>query len=114
MGFFRGACQVELRNSTRNYLRRLTFILVFWIFRSTFTVSAAAEFTFEQYEVVLGSAERQTVLTGFLLGGAVAGPRRGTNRREWQPPLVHVRIRRQPIGCRGSTQRYVPPCCSLM
>ncbi len=32
----------------------------------------AAEFTFEQYEVVLGSAERQTVLTGFLLGGAVA------------------------------------------
>ena len=32
----------------------------------------AAEFTFEQYEVVIGSAERQTVLTGFLLGGAVA------------------------------------------
>ena len=27
---------------------------------------------FEQYEVVLGSAKRQTVLTGFLLGGAVA------------------------------------------
>ena len=72
MGFFRGVCQVELRNSTRNYLRSLTFILVFGIFRSTFTVSAAAEFTFEQYEVVLGSAERQTVLTGFLLGSAVA------------------------------------------
>ena len=33
---------------------------------------AAAEFTFEQYEVVIGSAERQTVLTGFLLGGAIA------------------------------------------
>ena len=33
---------------------------------------SAAEFTFEQYEVVMGSAERQTVLTGFLLGGAVA------------------------------------------
>ena len=33
---------------------------------------AAAAFTFEQYEVVTGSAERQTVLTGFLLGGAVA------------------------------------------
>ena len=32
----------------------------------------AARFTFEQYEVVTGSAERQTVLTGFLLGGAVA------------------------------------------
>ena len=53
-------------------MRSLTFILVFGIFRSIFTVSAAAEFTFEQYEVVLGSAERQTVLTGFLLGGAVA------------------------------------------
>ena len=35
-------------------------------------MSAAAEFTFAQYEVVIGSAERQTVLTGFLLGGAVA------------------------------------------
>ena len=33
---------------------------------------AAAEFTFEQYEVVIGSAERQAVLTGFLLGGAMA------------------------------------------
>ena len=33
---------------------------------------AAAEFTFEQYEVVTGLAERQTVLTGFLLGGAMA------------------------------------------
>ena len=32
----------------------------------------AAEFTFEQYEVVIGSGERQTVLTGFLLGSAVA------------------------------------------
>ena len=30
------------------------------------------EFTFEQYEVVIGSAKHQTVLTGFLLGGAVA------------------------------------------
>lgn len=34
--------------------------------------AADAEFTFEQYEVVLGAAERQTVLTGFLLGGAIA------------------------------------------
>ena len=33
---------------------------------------AAAEFTFEQYEVVTGSAKRQTVLTGFLLGGPMA------------------------------------------
>ena len=36
------------------------------------TMPAAAEFTFEQYEVVIGSAERQTVLTGSLLGGAMA------------------------------------------
>jgi hypothetical protein len=33
---------------------------------------AAAEFTFDQYEVVTGSAKRQTVLTGYLLGGAIA------------------------------------------
>ena len=33
---------------------------------------AAAPFTFDQYEVVTGSAERQSVLTGFLLGGAMA------------------------------------------
>ena len=33
---------------------------------------AAAQFTFEQYEVVTGSAKRQTVLAGFLLGGAIA------------------------------------------
>ncbi len=32
----------------------------------------AAEFTFEKHEVVIGSAPRQTVLTGFLLGGAIA------------------------------------------
>ncbi len=33
---------------------------------------AAREFTFEQYEVVTGAAKHQTVLTGFLLGGATA------------------------------------------
>ena len=33
---------------------------------------AAAQVTFERYEVVTGSAQRQTVLTGFLLGGAIA------------------------------------------
>ena len=47
-------------------------MLVFGVFLLIFTSPAAAEFTFEQYEVVLGTAERQTVLTGFLLGGAVA------------------------------------------
>ncbi len=31
-----------------------------------------AEFIFDQYEVITGCAERQTVLTGFLLGGAFA------------------------------------------
>jgi hypothetical protein len=31
-----------------------------------------AEFTFEQYEIVTGSAKGQTVLTGFLLGGTIA------------------------------------------
>jgi len=34
--------------------------------------SPAAEFTFEQFEVVTGPATHQTVLSGFLLGGAVA------------------------------------------
>ena len=33
---------------------------------------AVADVTFEEYEVVLGTAERQTVVTGFLLGGAMA------------------------------------------
>ena len=31
-----------------------------------------AEFTFDRHEVAIGPAERQTVLTGFLLGGAIA------------------------------------------
>ena len=33
---------------------------------------AASEFTFDQYDIETGSAERQTILTGFLLGGTVA------------------------------------------
>ena len=32
----------------------------------------AAQLTFERYEVVTGSSKRQTVLSGFLLGGAMA------------------------------------------
>ena len=50
-------------------------ILVFGVFLAGRVTSAAAQLSgdlFEQYEVVIGSAERQTVLTGFLLGGAVA------------------------------------------
>ena len=33
---------------------------------------AAAQVTFEQYEISIGSTKRQTVLTGFLLGGTIA------------------------------------------
>ena len=50
-------------------------ILVFGVFLAGWVTSAAAQLSgdlFEQYEVVIGSAERQTVLTGFLRGGAVA------------------------------------------
>ena len=66
---------------TRHYRRSLSSILVFGVLLSgCMTYSgdalgadqAAAEFTFEQYEVVIGTAQRQTVLTGFLLGGAMA------------------------------------------
>ena len=35
-------------------------------------IEPSAEVTFEQYEIAIGAAKRQTVLTGFLLGGAVA------------------------------------------
>lgn len=36
------------------------------------TPPASVEFTFDQYEIVIGTAKRQTVLTGFLLNGAIA------------------------------------------
>ena len=36
------------------------------------TTPAAEEFTFEQHEIVLGSEQHQTVLTGFFLGGDTA------------------------------------------
>lgn len=58
--------------------RSLFSILIFGAFLLGYSglfgeeVATAAEFTFEQYEVEIGTAERQTVLTGFLLGGAVA------------------------------------------
>ena len=50
-------------------------ILVFGVFLAGWVTSAAAQLSsdlFEQYEVVIGSGERQTVVTGFLLGGAIA------------------------------------------
>ena len=48
-------------------------ILVFGVFLVGWATSAAqlSGDLFEQYEVVIGSGERQTVLTGFLLDGAV-------------------------------------------
>lgn len=66
---------------TRHYQQNLFSILVFGIFllrcSSLFSEEVAQmtpvkEFTFEQCEVVLGSAKRQTVLTGFLFGGNFA------------------------------------------
>jgi hypothetical protein len=65
---------------TRHYRRNLLSILVFGLVLSGCvtltggapgTDRAAAEFTFDQSEVITGSATRQTVLTGFLLGGAL-------------------------------------------
>ena len=67
---------------TRHYRRSLSSILVFGVFLSGCSglpakeveprTQAAAQVTFERYEVVTGSAQRQTILTGFLLGGASA------------------------------------------
>ena len=59
----------------RHYRRSLSSIPLLGVFLSGCVTPAAAQFTgdlFEQYEVVTGSAKRQTVLTGFLLGGAIA------------------------------------------
>ena len=76
---------VELKSVTewtRCYQRSLFTILIFGVFLSSYsgllnaaadpTVSTHTEFTFDQYEIVMGAVERQTVLTGFLLGGAIA------------------------------------------
>ena len=65
---------------TMRYRRSLSSMLFLGVFLSGCTGPAAAqstseqaaEFTFTQYEVVTGSAKRQTVLTGLLLGGASA------------------------------------------
>ncbi len=47
-------------------------MLVLGVFLLSYMTPAIARVTFEQYEVLTGSAKRQTVLAGFLLGGAVA------------------------------------------
>lgn len=58
--------------------RSLFSILVLGVFLSGYASlfgeegATAAEFAFEQYEVEIGTAKRQTVLTGFLLGGNFA------------------------------------------
>ena len=67
---------------TRCYQRSLFSILVFGVFLSSYsglpnaaadpTVPAHTEFTFDQYEIDTGVTKRQTVLTGFLLGGTIA------------------------------------------
>ena len=64
---------------TRRNRRSLFSVLFLGVFLSACLTPVAsqptfepARFTFEQYEIVLGSAARQTVLTGFLLGGAIA------------------------------------------
>ena len=66
---------------TKHSQRSLLFILVFGALLLGYSnvfgeeieqITPVAEFTFEQYEVVIGSAERQTILTGFLLDGDFA------------------------------------------
>lgn len=62
--------------------RNLFPILVLGIFLSNYssfsneavnaTMPTSAEFTFDPYEVITGVAKHQTILTGFLLDGAVA------------------------------------------
>ena len=69
---------IRVNRVTPMYRRSLFSILVFGICLSgcaaarSEVVNPPAGFTFEHYEVVTGSAKRQTVLTGFLLGGAFA------------------------------------------
>ena len=73
---------LSVAECTRRSRRTLFSILVFGVFLSGYSglfgeeveqmTPAAEEFTFDQYEVITGSAKRQTVLTGFLLGGTIA------------------------------------------
>ena len=61
--------------------RNLISILVLGVFLSNYpgfsneavnaTMPTSTEFTFDQYEIITGVAKHQTVLTGFLLGGAI-------------------------------------------
>ena len=75
----------ELKSVTewaRCYRRTLFFVLIFGVLLSGYsglpnaaadpTGHAHTEFTFDQYEIVIGAVERQTVLTGFLFGSDFA------------------------------------------
>ncbi len=62
--FFERLAQRAWKVLTRRVLTTVAWLLC--------ALPAAAEFTFEHYEVVTGLAKRQTVLPGFLLGGAFA------------------------------------------
>ena len=67
---------------TRHFQRNMFFILVSGVFLSSClglsnkavdpTMSAPAEFAFDQYEVVTGVTKHQTVVMGFFLGGSIA------------------------------------------
>ncbi len=115
------AKEVYVSNSstdrTRHHRRRLFPALVSAVCLSGCVAHSVAGFTpereespFEQYEVITGSATRQTVLTGFLLGGdvselAVVNVDANDNRR------LHLYAFGTVSGCRTSTQRSVPTCC---
>ena len=56
-------------------MKAIISLLLFSVFLLECMQPAAAQFTeelFEQYEIPTGHAQQQTILTGFLLGGAMA------------------------------------------
>ncbi|KAA3619554.1 MAG: VCBS repeat-containing protein [Calditrichaeota bacterium] len=62
-----------------NFIRSVIACMVFGITISACTISCVAgsnqpteQFLFKEYEITLGSTERQSILTGFFLGGAMA------------------------------------------
>ena len=65
----------------KHYWWSLFYILMFGVFLSSCSVEsevltpempASTEFTFDRYEIVTGITKRQSVVTGFLLGGPIA------------------------------------------
>lgn len=59
-------------NCNRQYWQSLFSMLFFVVFLFGCIKPAAAQIAFDKHEINIGSAKRQTVLTGFLLGGKVA------------------------------------------